>query len=278
MNQKAFTLIELLVVIAIIALLLAVIAPALRSAKEQARTIVCAAHMRGLGTAVAGYLESNDSRFHNITNFGLWNNPATGADLDCNDSLAYWGIAYSYYADKKEVFHCSAAKRVDMWCVGDEPYAGWDQVKLKKMFYFCHYGVNGYTAYDSTDKVRFRRITNFKVPASVIFCQDHIEQTLDGAYSDMFTVNASGINLSQWRNEYSAPDRYPECVSECFRHNRSSYARKNQAADAVEKGLSNNLWLDGHVSRINETLGAEIQYRWYTGHIVDPTVDRWSME
>lgn len=277
MNRKAFTLIELLVVIAIIALLLSVIAPALRSAKEQAKTIVCASHQRGIGTAIAGYLESNDSRFHNITNYGLWENPYTGAELDSDDYFAYWGIAYFQYADKKEVFHCSAAKRVDMWCASNEDFEGWDEAKLKKMFYFCHYGMNGYTAYRYEDKNKFRKITDFKVPGSVIFCQDHIEQTLDGAYSDMFTCNAGGINLSQWRNGYSGPDQYPDCVSECFRHNRSSYARKSDDL-VVEKGLSNTLWLDGHVSRIHETLGGDVQYRWYTGNLVNPIEERWDMK
>ncbi len=277
MNQKAFTLIELLVVIAVIAVLLAITVPALRSAREQAKTSVCAAHLRGIGYAIAGYLESNDNRFHNITNFGLWENPNTGEAYDSDHSWAYWAIAYSHYADTQDVFHCTAAKRVDMWCVGNEPFAGWNETLLRQMFYFCHYGINGYIAYDSTDRVRFRRITDFKVPASVIFCQDHIEQTLDGAYSDMFTPNAGGINLSQWRQNYIVP--YPECVSECFRHNRSSYARKNKTDPyAVEKGLSNSLWLDGHVSRIHETTGKDIQYRWYTGHIVNPAVDRWNME
>lgn len=44
----AFTLIELLVVIAIIALLLAIVTPALRKAKESARSVVCQNHLRTL--------------------------------------------------------------------------------------------------------------------------------------------------------------------------------------------------------------------------------------
>ena len=54
-KNKAFTLIELLVVIAIIALLLTVILPALRSAKEQARQIVCKSNLKQLALAANTY-------------------------------------------------------------------------------------------------------------------------------------------------------------------------------------------------------------------------------
>jgi prepilin-type N-terminal cleavage/methylation domain-containing protein/prepilin-type processing-associated H-X9-DG protein len=50
-NKKAFTLIELLVVIAIIALLLSIIVPALRKAKETAQSVVCRNHLRTLALA-----------------------------------------------------------------------------------------------------------------------------------------------------------------------------------------------------------------------------------
>ena len=42
---KGFTLIELLVVIAIIALLMAILMPTLRAAKDQARKTVCTGHI-----------------------------------------------------------------------------------------------------------------------------------------------------------------------------------------------------------------------------------------
>ena len=60
--RKAFTLIELLVVIAIIALLVSILVPSLRTARELARRAVCATNEHGMGTGIQMYAaDNNDS-------------------------------------------------------------------------------------------------------------------------------------------------------------------------------------------------------------------------
>jgi len=62
MKKGAFTLIELLVVIAIIAILLAILMPALNIAKDQARRIHCISNVKSLTLAWLLYKDDNDDK------------------------------------------------------------------------------------------------------------------------------------------------------------------------------------------------------------------------
>jgi prepilin-type N-terminal cleavage/methylation domain-containing protein len=59
-RKKGFTLVELLVVIAVIALLMAILLPALGKAREQARRVVCGNNCKQIGIAMLAYVEDTD--------------------------------------------------------------------------------------------------------------------------------------------------------------------------------------------------------------------------
>ena len=87
-KSKAFTLIELLVVISIIALLIAILLPALGAARKSAQNMQCLSNQRQMGIGLTGYALEHKQ----LLPFGSVTNPA---DPDHSD----WMIEISGYID-----------------------------------------------------------------------------------------------------------------------------------------------------------------------------------
>ena len=96
-SRRGFTLIELLVVIAIIALLMAILMPALQRVRKQARAVVCKSNLKQWGAVFLMYTDDHNGHFMS---------GRTSGDIDEN-----WVVATLAYYNEAKIRLCPTATK-----------------------------------------------------------------------------------------------------------------------------------------------------------------------
>jgi len=201
-QSKAFTLIELLVVISIIALLLAIILPALGKAKNLAQGSACKGNLKNYCLAVAMYTDESDGKFPvpercyftQGTAYAVESGLASplhlrwcNGDLNLKDHPEYAGPFFRYIANA-QAFICPAFRTLAVRNSDDHFYAA-DTARLKNYKPWYNYTMNAYLGSENSgvQKTRVKKITEVKRPSTTY---SFVEESclVDTAY------NVSGLN------------------------------------------------------------------------------------
>ena len=204
-RRQGFTLIELLVVMSIIALLVAILAPALSKVKEQARSVICSVHQKELTLAWGMYAVSNNGELcSSYVNSGRsWDDTSSWAwapwDNRKNEPVVDpYSTSLSGFADVSKEEKIEGIERGALW-----PYVGESEIykcnsDASRYQHARSYSIvdnmNGKYANISTDDEADWRIFNkvSEVPRpseSYVFVEENDQR----AYNmDSFLINPEG--------------------------------------------------------------------------------------
>jgi prepilin-type N-terminal cleavage/methylation domain-containing protein/prepilin-type processing-associated H-X9-DG protein len=171
-RRRAFTLVELLVVVGILALVAAVLLPALTAARERVRRVHCAANLRQLALAALAYADQNRGRM-----------PGVGALPQQPHDWVYWQTSGPYDDPGAAALTAYLCRPLDprvLRCPSDDREAHPGGAAAPA--YPFSYTMNRFLGDRAGEPVRVTRIG--RAAQKVLFVEEDVRTMEDGAWME----------------------------------------------------------------------------------------------